>query len=68
MPYVLSPRDLVSKPDNMDETILSSAGKKTVKLRPKMLKFKISSCRESGFTPESNLTYPSSQDNFSLMP
>ena len=33
-----------------------------------MLKFKISSCRGSGFTPESNLTYLSSQDNFSLMP
>ena len=42
--------------------------KKTVKLRPKMLKFKIASCRGSEFTPESNLTYLSSQDNFSLMP
>ena len=25
VPYVLSPRDLVSRPDNMDETILSSS-------------------------------------------
>ena len=33
-----------------------------------MLKFKLSSCRGSGFTPESNLTYLSSQDNFLLMP
>ena len=24
MPNVLSPRDLVSRPDNMDETVLSS--------------------------------------------
>ena len=33
-----------------------------------MLKFKISSCRGSEFTPVSNLTYLSIQDNFSLMP
>ena len=33
-----------------------------------MLKFKLSSCRGNGFTPESNLTYLSSQDNFLLMP
>ena len=33
-----------------------------------MLKFRISSCRGSEFTPESNLTYLLSQDNFSLMP
>ena len=33
-----------------------------------MLKFKISSCRGIEFTPESNLTYLLSQDNFSLMP
>ena len=26
MPNVLSPRDLVSRPDNMDETVLSSSG------------------------------------------
>ena len=26
MPNVLSPRDLVSRPDNMDETVLSSWG------------------------------------------
>ena len=26
VPNVLSPRDLVSRPDNMDETILSSSG------------------------------------------
>ena len=25
MPNVLSPRDLVSRPDNMDETVLSSS-------------------------------------------
>ena len=25
VPYVLSPRDLVSRPDNMDETVLSSS-------------------------------------------
>ena len=25
VPYVLGPRDLVSRPDNMDETILSSS-------------------------------------------
>ena len=24
VPYVLSPRDLVSRPDNIDETVLSS--------------------------------------------
>ena len=27
VPYLLSPRDLVSRPDNMDETVLSSEGR-----------------------------------------
>ena len=53
---------------DLDLILKVTAGKKTVKLRPKMLKFKISSCRGSEFTPESNLTYLSSQYNFSLMP
>ena len=30
VPYVLSPRDLVSRPDNMDETVLSSSVPKSL--------------------------------------
>ena len=32
MPYVLSPRDLVSRTDNMDETVLSSSHPKYLRL------------------------------------
>ena len=53
---------------DLDLIFKVTAGEKMLNFKPKMLKSTISSCRGSGFTPESNLTNFSSQDKFTLMP